>query len=132
MELIVTLLFIIGIFVVLFLIEYWWILLIFIGVILLAAIIYAIARTCELNRLETEVILARIISREPIIERVSEKTGYSNGYGRYLSSREYYRYKNVITGYKVKFDVSLRNGKRKIIECNEDSSDYNKLIVKVK
>jgi hypothetical protein len=114
------------------LIEYWWVLLIAAIVPLVVTIVFLACSASETKRLETDVVEAKVISEEPIVERVAEKTGYSIGYGRYLSSRDYFRYKNVITGYKVKFAVQFKDGKHKLIECNKDSKEYSVLIFKVK
>lgn len=125
MELIVTLLFIIGIFVVLFLIEYWWILLIFVGIVGVVAITIGVAEYSKLQK----IVKAKIVSEEPIIERVCENTGHTTSYGRHLSYHEHYRNRNVITRYNVKFVVEYNNGKRGVITCQKDSSAYNKLII---
>lgn len=130
MELLITLLFIVAIFVILFVIEYWWVLLIFIGMFLLAAIIYFVFRIFELKKIENDVVFAELISREPIIEQVCENTGHTTSYGRHLSYHEHYRNRNVITGYTVKFKVIYKNNKVEIIVCNQDSDIYNKLIIK--
>ena len=115
-----------------FVINYWWILLIIIGLLLLAIIIYAIVRSYELKQLDNNVVIAELIGREPIVEQVCENTGHTTSYGRHLSYHEHYRNRNVITGYTVRFNVLFKNGKRKVVECNENSEDYKKLIVKIK
>ena len=56
-----------------------------------------------LNNYKTKIVKAVILDKEPIIKRVAENTGYTISYGRSLSSHEHYRYKNVITGVRVKF-----------------------------
>ena len=126
MELLVTLIFIVAIFVILFLINYWWILLIFIGIVGVVAITLGIAWVCKLQ----QVVKAQIVGEEPIIERISENVGHTTSYGRYLSYHEHYRNKNVITGYNIKFVVEYKNGKRGVITCQKDSSTYNKLITR--
>lgn len=113
-----------------FAIKYWWILLIFIGMLLLAAIIYFVFHMLELRKIENDVVFAELISREPIIEQVCENTGHTTSYGRHLSYHEHYRNKNVITGYTVKFKVIYKNNKAEIITCNQESDIYNKLIIK--
>jgi ABC-type bacteriocin/lantibiotic exporter with double-glycine peptidase domain len=115
MELLITLLFIVAIFVILFVIEYWWVLLIFIGMLLLAAIIYFVFRIFELKKIENDVVFAELISREPIIEQVCENTGHTTSYGRHLSYHEHYRNRNVITGYTVKFKVIIKTTKVKLL-----------------
>jgi hypothetical protein len=76
------------------------------------------------------VVAAEVVSREPITERVAENTGYTVGYSKYLSCHEHYRYKNVVTGYKVTFDVLFKDGSLETIVCNEGSKKYNVLINK--
>ena len=114
-----------------FLITNWWILVVVAGVILFVGLIVLIVFLCRLEHLKKDVVSTAVISKEPIIERIAENTGFSVGYGRHLSSREYYRYRNVITGYKVKFNVLFKDGRRSVIECKEDSETYNVLITKV-
>lgn len=105
-------------------IEFWWVLVIIIAVVGIVALILWIAYNKSLDR----VVSAEIIGKEPIVERQAENTGYSIGYGRHLSSREYYRYRNVITGYEITFKVRYADGKQGIIKCRENSATYNKLI----
>ncbi len=131
MEILFAIVFLLICGVVVFIIQYWWILLIFVGMLFLAAIIYLIFRNIELKQLRNDVVGAEIISREPIVKQVCENTGHTTSYGRYLSYHEHYRNRNVITGYKVKFKVIFNNGSCKIIECNENSGDYKILITKM-
>ena len=79
-----------------------------------------------------KIIKAEIISEEPIIGRVSEKTGHTNSYGRYYSYHEHYRYRDAITGYNVKFAVEFIDGKKGTKICKKDGFTYNKLIKKIK
>jgi hypothetical protein len=95
-------------------------------VVIIALLVY----NAVLNNYKQNVIRAELISQTPIIERQAENTGYSVGYGRYISSREYYRYKNVITGYKTKFDVVFKDGNSRIIECKEGGGVYRILVSK--
>lgn len=125
MELIITLLFIVGIFVVLFLIEYWWVLLIFVGIGVVVAIPLLLAEYSKLQN----VVKAKIVSEEPIVEQICENTGHTTSYGRHLSYHEHYRNRNVITGYNVKFVVEYKNGKRGTITCKKDSATYDRLII---
>ena len=124
MELLITLLFIVAIFVILFVIEYWWVLVIFAVALGGLAITFLVV---EYNNLQ-KVVKAKVISEEPIIEQVCENTGHTTSYGRHLSYHEHYRNRNVITGYNVKFVVEYENGKRGTITCRKDSATYNKLI----
>lgn len=125
MELVVTLLFIVAVFVTLFVIEYWWVLLILLGAVgLIALIVLAVVQ----GRVRS-VVKARVIGEDPIIERVSEKTGHTTSYGRGLSYHEHYRDRNVITGYNVKFAVEYKNGKRGVITCTKDGGTYSYLIL---
>lgn len=130
MEFIIIIAFALVVLAIWFLIEYWWILLIFVGMLLLAAIIYFVFHVFELKKIENDVVFAELISREPIIEQVCENTGHTTSYGRHLSYHEHYRNRNVITGYTVKFKVIYKNNKVEIITCNQDSDIYNKLIIK--
>lgn len=126
MELVITLLFIVAIFVALFLIEYWWVLLIVAGVGCAVAITFGLVYQSGLRN----VVGARIVGEKPIIETVSEKVGHTTSYGRGLSYHEHYRDRNVITGYNVSFAVVYKNGNRGVITCKKDSWTYNKLIKK--
>jgi hypothetical protein len=126
MELIITFLFIVAIFVTLFVIEYWWILLVIIGMVGAVALILWIAYIGSLNR----VVNAKIIGLTPIVETVSEKTGHTNSYGRYFSYHEHFRDKDVITGYDVTFSVTYENGRKSTITCRKDGIIYNRLINK--
>ena len=130
MEFIVILAFALVVLAVLFLIEYWWILLIFIGMLILAAIIYFVFHTFELRKIDNEAVFVKLISREPIVEQVCENTGHTTSYGRHLSYHEHYRNRNVVTGYTVKFKVIYKNNKAEIVTCTQDSDIYNKLIIK--
>jgi hypothetical protein len=130
MEFIAMVLFIIIIAAIWFLIEYWWVLLVAGGVFVATGIILWTVFKDELNRLKKDAVSAEIVSREPIVERVAENTGYTVGYSKYLSCHEHYRYKNVVTGYKVSFDVLFKDGKRETIVCNEGSKKYKVLINK--
>ena len=132
MGFIITILFIAAVLVLWFAIEYWWVLLIVLGFAILLAILLAVFHFLNLRNLEKNVVSSELISREPIIERVSENTGYSIGYGKYLSYHDHYRYKNVITGYKVRFRVVYNNSKVDIVECIEGSAEYNKLMTHIK
>ena len=130
MGFIITLAFALIVLAVFLLMEYWWILLIFIGVLILAAIIYFAFHTAELRKIERDAVFVKLIGREPIIEQVCENTGHTTSYGRYLSYHEHYRNRNVVTGYNVKFKVVYKNNKAEIITCTQDSDTYNKLIIK--
>ena len=127
MEFIITLLFIIAIFVILFVINYWWVLLIFVAIAAFVGVLVFVVEYKQLQR----VVTARIISEEPIIQTISEKTGHTKSYGRYYSYHEHYRDRDVITGYNVKFAVEYENGKKDTITCKRDGSTYNKLIAKI-
>lgn len=114
------------------LITNWWIVVVAAGVIVLVGGIVLIVSLCDLQHLKKDVVSTEIISKEPIVERIAENTGYSIGYGRHLSSRRYYRYRDVITGYKVKFNVFFKDGGCKVIECDEGSEKYNILFARLK
>ena len=126
MEFLITILFIVAIFVVLFLIEYWWVLLIVVGVGGTVVLTVWIAYLKSLDK----IVSANIIKKIPVIETVSEKTGHTTSYGRHLSYHEHYRDRNVVTGYDVTFLVEYQNGKKSYITCREDSAAYKKLINK--
>ena len=111
-----------------FLLEYWWVLLIIVCVVGFVALIVWIAYFKSLEK----IVFAKIVGRQPIIERVSEKTGHTTSYGRSLSYHEHYRDKNVITGYNVTFLVEYENNRVTHITCKEDSIVYNKLLRKAK
>lgn len=113
---------------VIFVAEFWWILLILVAISVAVALIILCAYRTKIS----DVVSAEVIDEKPITERVAENIGYTVGYGRWLSAREHYRYKNVVTGYKVKFVVTLRNGKKEVLTCKKDGITYNALIVKVK
>ena len=131
MEFVLLLAFAIVVGVIYLLIQFWWVFLILLLLAVLAGMLYFWASKRMLNRLKEEVIRTELINSEPIVERIAEKTGYSIGYGRYLSSRDYYKYKNVITGHKVVFRCYYSNGERKVRTCKKDSAEYNVLISKV-
>ena len=95
-------------------------------------IIGVLAMRSAFSKRIDEVVYARIIDEEPIINRVSEKSGYSIGYGRHLSFHDHYEYRDVITGYRVRFSVVFRNGTRDMIVCRKDSDEYKKLLEKTK
>jgi hypothetical protein len=126
MEFIVMAFFIIAVLVIYFIMEFWWILLIFIGMGLFVAILFFVIEQSMIKR----VVKATVIGEEPIIEQVSEKTGHTTSYGRGLSYHEHYRYRNVVTGYNVTFAVEYKNGSRNEITCRKNSGKYNKLIIR--
>lgn len=95
------------------------------------AIIAWIVRKKLLDDYRENVEKAEIINEEPIIKRVAENTGYTISYGRGLSTHNHYRYKNVVTGKRVKFMVYWKSGLRETVVCKEGSATYNILITKV-
>ena len=110
-----------------FIVENWVNILIVLAIALLISLIgFVIHR----DRLDA-VVSARITAREPIVERVAEKTGYSVGYGYYYSYREHFRYRNVVTGYKVTFAVEYHDKTKETVVCKEGSYTYGKLIKKI-
>ena len=112
---------------ILFIMNYWLpILLGILGIILLTAIIYAIIVAVENERLK-QIVSARVFSRQPIVETVSEKTGFTRSYGRYYSYHEHFRDKDVVTGHRVSFSVEYQNGERDTITCKEGGRTYRKL-----
>lgn len=108
-------------------IEFWWLILIMGVVFAIIGLIVLAARNSKLNK----VVYARIVREDPIIRRVSEKTGHTTSYGRHLSYHEHYRDRDAITGYKVVFAVEYVNGKKGTITCKEGDYTYNKLIAKI-
>ena len=112
-------------------IAYWWVLLIVVGVALLVGLLCWICWNDVLKQLEKTVVRTELINSEPIVERQAENTGFSVGYGRHISSREYYRYRNVITGYNITFRCYFNDGKVGARKCKEGSREYNILIAKV-
>lgn len=98
---------------------------------IVAAIIVWIVRKKLLDNYRENVEKAEIISEEPIIKRVAENTGYTVSYGRWLSTHNHYRYKNVVTGKRIKFMVYWKSGLRETVVCKEHSATYNILITKV-
>jgi Zn-dependent protease with chaperone function len=130
MEFVLLLAFAIVVGVIYLLVQFWWVFLILLLLAVLAGMLYFWASRRMLNRLKEEVIRAELINSEPIVERIAEKTGYSIGYGRYLSSREYFRYRDVVTGHKVKFACYYRNGEHNVRTCKKGSQEYNILISK--
>lgn len=127
MEIILAIIFLLLCGLVVLVIEFWWLILI-IGVV--AAVIGLIIWAAYNNNLN-KVISARVVREEPIIKRVSEKTGHTTSYGRHLSYHEHYRDRDAITGYKVVFAVEYVNGKKGTITCKEGDYTYNKLIAKI-
>lgn len=132
MEFVLILAFAIIVGVVYLLVQFWWVFLLLFVLLILGLIVYYFIHQRTLKRLQEEVVHAEIINSEPIVERVAEKTGYSIGYGRHLSSREYFRYKDVVTGHKIKFVCYYRNGEHDIRTCKQGSAEYNVLISKTK
>ena len=126
MEVLLAILFVAVISAIYFLIEYWWIAVIVVAVV--GGI--ALAILCAEDKKVKGVVKARVVEETPIIERVAENTGYTVGYGKHLTCHEHYRYRNVVTGYDVKFVVTFANGKEGIMTCKKDSAEYNILIKK--
>lgn len=111
-----------------FLFEYWWLLLIIVGILGSVVLIVWLAYLKSLD----EITLAKIVVRKPKIKTISEKTGHTTSYGRYLSYHEHYRDRDVITGYDVTFWVKYKNAKETHITCEEKGIVYNKLIKKIR
>ena len=126
MGFIITVLFSIAVLALYFTIQYWWIILIITVVIALSVLLGCLA----FNKSLDNVVSAEIISENPIISRVSEKTGHTTSYGRNLSYHEHYRDRNVITGYNITFAVEYENGKRGEITCKKGGGTYKKLITR--
>ena len=115
---------------ILFIMKYWGVILIVAFVVgILTLIISAICFAVHDSHLK-KVVRAHIISQEPIIETVSEKTGHTQSYGYYYTYHEHFRDKDVIAGYKVTFSVEFANGKKDTITCKEGSYTYRKLMKK--
>ena len=98
--------------------------------ILIFFVIKLLQHDMKTNDIRFNTVRAEIISEEPEIKRVTEKDGYSVGYGKHLSYHEHYRYKDVVTGYKVKFKLHLKGGGTRIVECHKDDLIYKQLITK--
>jgi ABC-type lipoprotein release transport system permease subunit len=109
-----------------FLFAYWWLLLIIVGIVGTVTLIVWLAYLKSLDR----IILAKIVARNPKVKTISEKTGHTTSYGRYLSYHEHYRDRNVITGYDVTFWVKYENGREAHITCEEKGIVYNRLFKK--
>lgn len=115
---------------ILFIMKYWEIILLVAFVmIILALIISVICFAVHDSRLK-RVVRASIISQQPIIETVSEKTGHTQSYGYYYTYHEHFRDKDVVTGYNVTFSVEFANAKKDTITCKEGSYTYKILIKK--
>ena len=131
MEIVIIILFAVVVLTIYFVIQYWWVLLIFAAMLFVAILIYWGVSKHELEYLKNNLVKAKIVSSEPIVERRAENTGYTVSYGRYLSSHEHYRYRNVITGHNVTFRCYFKDGKDKLWSCKEGSNEYNIMIAKV-
>ena len=127
MEILLAIAFLLVCGLIIFVISFWWV---FPMVAVVMGIGYLIVFAIKRKELQ-KVVSARIVSEEPIIKRVSEKTGHTTSYGRYLSYHEHYRDRDVVTGYNVKFDVEYESGRRGTITCKEGDYTYNKLIAKI-
>ena len=128
MEILLAIVFLLVMGAVALVIQYWPVLLMALAAGGLVGILFVFVNYKSLQR----VVTARIIGEEPIIERVSEKTGHTRSYGRYYSYHEHYRDKDAITGYNIKFAVTYNDGKQGIMTCKKGSSTYNKLMAKIK
>lgn len=106
------------------LMNYWWVLLIIIGVVGTVAL----TLWCAYLKSLEQIVFAEIVKKTPVIETVSEKTGHTTSYGRRLSYHEHYRDRNVITGYDVTFSVKYKNGRKSYVTCREGGTVYNKLL----
>lgn len=80
------------------------------------------------NRIDSVVRARKIGREEPIIKRITERTGYSVGAD--WEYYDHYQKRDVITGYTVKFEVIMNDGTREIMTCEKDSLTYNKLMKK--
>ena len=109
--------------------KYWWVLLLIIALFLIVA---WRDQKDTIERLEKKVVRAEVVKSEPIVKRKAEKTGFSINYGKSISSRDYYRYRNVVTGYKVTFACYFEDGSSNLHTCNQGSREYNILIAKTK
>ena len=98
---------------------------------LIGVVIAVIVYKAMLNNYKNNVIKAEIIDEQPIIKRVAENTGFTVSYGRGLSTHNHYRYKNAVTGKKVKFKLYWREGKTEMLTVKDDSATYKILIEKV-
>lgn len=95
-------------------------------------IVYAILYFVLMNRYKNAVVATEIIKVEPIIEKQAENTGYSVGYGKYLTYHDHYRYRDVKTGDKVTFRVWWKDGSENTITCKKGDSTYKQLYAKLK
>lgn len=101
-------------------------------IIVVAMVIGIIAYRIILKVYDKKVVETEIIHEEPIMKRQAENTGYSIGYGKSLSYREYYKYKDVQVGEKVKFKVVWDNGNVTTEVCNRGSAMFKRLYRKLR
>lgn len=101
-------------------------------IILGAVAVGLIAYLIVLIVLNKKIIETEIIKSEPIMGRRAENTGYSIGYGKSLSYREHYRYKNVQVGERVTFRILWSGGNVTTIVCNSGDAIYKRLYRKLK
>ena len=101
-------------------------------IILVAVAIGLIAYLIVLIVLNKKIVETEIISSEPIMGRRAENTGYSIGYGKSLSYREYYKYKNVQVGERVTFRILWDSGNTTTAVCNSGDAMYKRLYRKMR
>ena len=104
----------------------------FLPIILVAVAIGLIAYLIVLIVLNKKIVETEIINSEPIMGRRAENTGYSIGYGKSLSYREHYRYKNVQVGERVTFRVLWNSGNVTTLVCNSGDMMYKMLYRKMR
>ena len=100
--------------------------------VLIGVVVGIIAYRIILKIYEKKVVETEIIHEEPIIKRQAENTGYSIGYGKNLSYREYYKYRDVQVGEKVKFKVVWDNGNITTEVCNRGDAMFKRLYRKLR
>ena len=98
--------------------------------ILIFFVIKLLQHDAKTNDIRFNTVRAEIISEVPEIKQVAEKDGYSVGYGKHYSYHEHYRYRDEVTGYKVRFKLYLKDGRTRIVDCHKDDLIYKQLITK--
>jgi len=78
------------------------------------------------KKVDRVVKARRICGEEPVIKRVTQKVGYTLGAD--YSYYDHYEIRNVITDYKVKFEVEFNDGKKDTLVCLKGSDTYEKLM----
>ncbi len=104
----------------------------FLPIILIAVAIGLIAYSIVSIVLNKKIVETEIINSEPIMGKRAENTGYTIGYGKSLSYREHYKYKNVQVGERVTFRVLWNNGNVTTQVCNSGDEMYKRFYRKLK